>query len=60
MLLVLFSFVVVVVHGCGGLFWTKSDFNHLSVFSFEVFLNIYNGNIFPSLNPAKNFQFISR
>ena len=22
--------------------------------------NIYNGNIFPSLNPAKNFQFISR
>ena len=25
-----------------------------------LLLNIYNGNIFPSLNPAKNFQFISR
>ena len=24
------------------------------------FINIYNGNIFPSLNPAKIFQFISR
>ena len=24
------------------------------------FNNIYNGNIFPSLNPAKIFQFISR
>ena len=26
----------------------------------SIFNNIYNGNIFPSLNPAKIFQFISR
>ena len=26
----------------------------------KLFINIYNGNIFPSLNPAKIFQFISR
>ena len=28
--------------------------------SLNTFFNIYNGNIFPSLNPAKIFQFISR
>ena len=28
--------------------------------SFHSAAYIYNGNIFPSLNPAKNFQFISR
>ena len=30
------------------------------VFNLPSYQNIYNGNIFPSLNPAKIFQFISR
>ena len=29
-------------------------------FKADISSYIYNGNIFPSLNPAKNFQFISR
>ena len=40
----------------------KSDLKwciHL-IRSLCIFPNIYNGNIFPSLNPAKIFQFISR
>ena len=32
---------------------------HLVIY-YSTFVNIYNGIIFPSLNPAKIFRFISR
>ena len=35
-------------------------FNDASRYLNDILTNIYNGNIFPSLNPAKIFQFISR
>ena len=39
---------------------TVSFLSNLKGNVYHSFYNIYNGNIFPSLNPAKNFQFISR
>ena len=42
--------------------YSKYRFTSLKQKCWRLFLPhyIYNGNIFPSLNPAKNFQFISR
>ena len=38
----------------------KWQVNYKVLVYFRLFLYIYNGNIFPSLNPANIFQFISR
>ena len=40
------------------MFWLVPPSDHMR--KLWTLANIYNGNIFPSLNPAKIFQFISR